>query len=126
MNAVGALPAGRLRLFVEGLEIAARIGVHHHERAAMQPLIIDVEMEIAASPHDRIGDTVDYNMVVAAATTLAEGAHIDLVEHFARALAALLHADTRVRGVSVRVAKPTALAGARAAGACWQTGCFAG
>ncbi|PZR87268.1 MAG: hypothetical protein DI537_26590 [Stutzerimonas stutzeri] len=47
---------GTMTIFVERLEIAARIGVHAHERGRTQPLLVSVDVEIAAPEADEIGD----------------------------------------------------------------------
>lgn len=105
-----------LSVFVRGLEIQAGIGVHDHERGRLQPLVIDVVLELAPAPVARLADTVDYEAVARAAREIAAEGHIGLVETFAERLALRCLADARVEAVEVRVEKPGALDGAVAPG----------
>ena len=98
------------KVFVRALKVEAWIGVYDHEHAARQPLIIDVELDIAASHCERIGDTVNYETIGQFARAIADAGHIDLVETFAERLTQACFADTRVTRARVRVEKPLALA----------------
>lgn len=103
-------------IFVRGLEIQAGIGVYDHEQGRLQPLILDVTLELRPIQIDRLSDTVNYETVARAARDIAAEGHIGLVESFAQRLAAACLQDPRVRRATVRIDKPTALEGARAAG----------
>lgn len=107
---------GPLTVFIRGLRLEAAIGVHDHEHGRLQPLVIDVELTLAAVVAERLADTVDYEAVAAAARALAEQGHIGLVETFADRLAQACLTDDRVRSVRVRVEKPGALKTAEAPG----------
>jgi dihydroneopterin aldolase len=93
---------------VDDIRIEAFIGVHGHEHDRRQSLIVAVELDIVAPPTDTIGDTIDYNRVVAAARTLADEG-IALIETFSRRLAEVLMSDPRVVKARVLVTKPGAL-----------------
>lgn len=99
-----------LRVFVRGLTIQAEIGVHAHEYGRGQPLLIDVELEIDPAHCEHIGDTVNYETIVAMARAVAAQGHCKLVEAFADRLAQACLDDARVARVRVRVEKPQALA----------------
>ena len=71
------------RIFVHGLTVDAQVGVHAHERGRTQPLIIDVELDVAWAGVERLSDTVNYEAVVEAAQAIARSGHIELVEVFA-------------------------------------------
>ena len=105
-----------LTVFVRALEVQAAIGIHDHEMGRTQPLIMDVELDLTPHHVERLADTYNYERVVKAAEALVDEGHIGLVETFAERMARSLMADARVRRVSVRVAKPEALASADAAG----------
>ena len=109
-------PPCRLRVFVRALAIEAEIGVYPHERGRRQPLVIDVELDLAPTSVDAIRDTVNYETLAQRAQALAAGGHIDLVETFAERLARDCLGDARVQRVRVRIEKPQAIAGAAAAG----------
>ena len=105
-----------LTVFVRGLEVEAAIGVHDHELGRTQPLILDVELQLAPRSVRRLEDTYNSEGVGEAARTLLAEGHIGLVETFAERLAEALMADHRIRRCRVAVAKPEALKDARAAG----------
>ena len=105
------------KVFVRGLRVEARIGVYDHELGRGQPLVIDAELDVGLIEPERLSQTYNYELIVAAARAIAESGHIGLVETFAWRLAKALLQDDRVSQVRVRVEKPLALApGAQAAG----------
>jgi 7,8-dihydroneopterin aldolase/epimerase/oxygenase len=106
----------RLTVFVEGLELQAEIGLYDHERGRVQPLSIDVELELTPATAHGIHGTVNYETLAAKAHALAASGHIELVETFAERLAADCLDHPRAIGVRVRVRKPQAIPGASAAG----------
>ena len=105
-----------LTVLVRGLEVQAAIGVHGHEHGRLQPLVVDVELDLGAGPIHRLSDTLDYEGVARVARELAGGEHIALVETFAERVALACLEDARVLAVKVRVEKPGAIPGAAAAG----------
>ncbi|MHB8286732.1 MAG: dihydroneopterin aldolase [Caulobacteraceae bacterium] len=114
-----AAPAVRLdgfRVFVRGLLVQAEIGLYPHERGRVQPLVIDVELELTPAPVAGIADTVNYETLADYAAALAAEGHVDLVETFAERLAHGCLANPRVMRARVRVEKPEALERAQAAG----------
>jgi dihydroneopterin aldolase len=98
------------RIFVTGLKVQAEIGVYRHEIGRVQPLVIDVELDVPTAGADRLSDTLNYETILAAAREIAGGGHIELVESFAERLAQACLADPRVTQARVRVEKPLALA----------------
>jgi dihydroneopterin aldolase len=98
------------KVFVRGLKVEAEIGVYPHELHRRQPLIVDVELDIAAGGWRHLADTVNYETVVEAAKAIAAGGHIGLVESFAQRLADACFAEPRVLRARIRVEKPQALA----------------
>ncbi len=98
------------RIFVRNLEVEAEIGVYDHEHGRRQPLVLEVELNIASSGVEHIGDTINYETVAAAAREVAASGHIKLVETFAEQVALHCMRDPRVLSARVRVDKPMALA----------------
>ena len=105
-----AAPRLTLRVFVRGLRVEAEIGVYAHEHGRRQPLLIDVDLDVAAASCEHIGDTVNYETVATQARALAAAGHVKLIETFAERLARACLEDDRVQKVRVRVEKPQALA----------------
>lgn len=105
-----------LTVFVRGLAVEAGIGVHDHEQGRLQPLVIDVTLELAPAPVERLADTINYETVAEAARTIVAEGHVGLVETFAERLALACLDDPRVRRCTVRIEKPGALEAAAAAG----------
>ena len=104
------------RVFVRGLRLDIEIGVHSHEHGRVQPIVVDVEIDIPPASASRLADTINYEAVVERARAIAGEGHIMLVETFAERLGRALFEDPRVFRVKVRVDKPEALAQADAAG----------
>jgi len=98
------------KVFVTGVQVQAEIGVYRHEIGRVQPLIVDVELDIPTDASDRLADTFNYEAILKAAQDLAAEGHVDLVETFAHRLAARCLADPRVTRARVRIEKPLALA----------------
>ena len=98
------------RVFVRAMRIEAQIGIYDHEHGRSQPLIVDVEMAIAASGFENIHDTVNYEAILAKAHAVAAAGHVKLVETYAEQLAKACLEDPRALQVRVRVEKPEALA----------------
>ena len=105
-----------LTVFVRGLTVEAGIGVHDHELGRLQPLVIDVMLELTPAPVERLGDTVNYETVAAAARAIVAAGHVGLVETFAQRLALACLRDEQVRRCRVRIEKPGALQSTAAPG----------
>jgi dihydroneopterin aldolase len=107
------------RVFIEGLEVVASIGIHPHEREARQRILVDVEIDMTGAPsprQDRLAETLDYEAVARAIESLAREGHVQLVETLAERIARTILADPRVARAKVRVAKPEALSNAKGVG----------
>lgn len=98
------------KVFVTGVKVQAEIGVYRHEIGRVQPLIVDVELDVPTDASDRLADTFNYEAILRAAQEVAAGGHIALVETFAHRLAERCLADPRVSRARIRVEKPLALA----------------
>ena len=107
------------RVFIEGLEIEALIGIYDWERRIRQPLLFDVEMAFdnrkpAAS--DAIEDTLNYKDVSKRLVDFVSQSDFGLVETLAERCAALILDEFGVRHVRLKLSKPGAVRGARAVG----------
>ena len=106
----GQIRTAMTKVFVTGLKVQAEIGVYRHEIGRVQPLVLDVELDVPTAGADRLSETLNYETILASAREIAGGGHIDLVETFAQRLAQACLADPRVTKARVRVEKPLALA----------------
>lgn len=98
------------KVFVTGLKVQAEIGVYRHEIGRVQPLVVDVEVDVPTDGSDRLDQTVNYETILEAAQAIAAEGHMALVETFAHRLAQRCLADPRITRARVRVEKPLALA----------------
>ena len=113
---IDAPSAGRRTrlVFVRGLELVARLGVHPHEKAAPQRVVIGVELSVFdESAPDGIGPdalerVVDYQAVVHVARAAVAAGHVMLVETLAETIAATALRDPRVAQARVTIEKPDA------------------
>jgi 2-amino-4-hydroxy-6-hydroxymethyldihydropteridine diphosphokinase len=107
------------KVFIEGLEIEALIGIYDWERRIRQPLRFDLEMAFdnrrpAAS--DAIADTLDYKAVSKRLIAFVSGSGFGLVETLAERCAALVIEEFGVEHVRLKLSKPGAVRGASAVG----------
>lgn len=107
------------KVFIEGLEIEALIGIYDWERRIRQPLLFDLEMAFdnrrpAAS--DAIADTLDYKAVSKRLIAFVSQSEFGLVETLAERCAELVLREFDVGHVRLKLSKPGAVRGARAVG----------
>lgn len=107
------------KVFIEGLEIEALIGIYDWERRIRQPLLFDLEMAFdnrrpAAS--DAIADTLDYKAVSKRLIAFVSASEFGLVETLAERCAELVLREFDVAHVRLKLSKPGAVRGARAVG----------
>jgi 7,8-dihydroneopterin aldolase/epimerase/oxygenase len=97
------------KVFVRGLTVEARIGVHRHEKGRTQKLVIDVELDVAVTDWSSLSETVNYETIAEKARKVAAQGHRGLVETFAHHLAEACFEEPRVTRARIRVEKPAAL-----------------
>src|ERR1700691_4409748 len=68
------------KVFVRGLRVDAHIGVYRHEMGRTQPLVVDVELDVAVSDWSRLSETVNYEIIAEKARQVAAEGHRGLVE----------------------------------------------
>jgi dihydroneopterin aldolase len=106
-------------VFVDGLEVRARIGVYWREKIASQPVRISVDLAVQeqdAPVDDRLANVVDYAKIAEGVRAIVDEGHYHLVETLAERVAAFALQDKRVLTARVRVEKLKAIAKARAVG----------
>lgn len=73
-------------ILVRNLEILLSIGVHEHEKAAPQRLLVSVEADTADARDegDDVGSTLDYDRICDFVRSLSLDPHVELQETVAR------------------------------------------
>ena len=103
-------PLARDSVFIEGMRVAAHIGVTAEEREISQVLRFDLELQCdlrRAGESDDISHTIDYGAVYEHVVTVVTGTPCKLLEHMASEIAnALLAAFPACHAVRVRAGKP--------------------
>ncbi|MBK9393019.1 MAG: dihydroneopterin aldolase [Uliginosibacterium sp.] len=95
-------------IFVEGLQVEARIGIYPRERSAAQMLEINLTFGVpdAAAERDDIADTIDYDKVVSRSAEVLHQRQFNLLETLGEYLVALLFEEFGAPWVRVSIAKP--------------------
>lgn len=107
------------RVFIEGLNIEAVIGIHPWERDRRQPVVLDLDMawdNRAAAGSEDIADTLNYQAVSERLLEFVGGSEFLLVETLAERCAELLMAEFGVPWLRLKLRKPEAIAEAAAVG----------
>lgn len=68
---MSGFPIAASKVFVTGVKVQAEIGVYRHEIGRLQPLIVDVELDVPTGSGDRLADTVNYETILEAARAVA-------------------------------------------------------
>lgn len=105
-------------IFIDNLALDMFIGVHDHEKAALQRVLVSLSARVdpVLSGKDDLSGVVSYGDLVRTIQALAEAGHINLVETFAERIAEAALGDPRVHAVSVRITKPQACTAAQGVG----------
>ena len=107
------------RVFIEGLEIEALIGIYDWERRIRQPLLFDLEMAFdnrVPAASDDIALTLDYKAVSKRLIEYVTASEFGLVETLAERCAEIVMNEFKVERVRLKLSKPGAVRGARAVG----------
>jgi dihydroneopterin aldolase len=96
-------------VFVDGLEVLTRVGIHPHEHEAPQPVVIDARLGYRCAPAETdASEWIDYERYCERLTRFLETKpHTRLLETLAVELAVLSFQDWRALDtVSLRLYKP--------------------
>ena len=107
------------KVFIEGLEIEALIGIYDWERRIRQVLRFDLEMAFdnrVPAASDDIADTLDYKAVSKRLVAFVGQSDFGLVETLAERCAAIVLEEFGVQWLRLKLSKPGAVRGARAVG----------
>jgi dihydroneopterin aldolase len=95
-------------LIIEGLRLAAHVGVTDEERAVAQEVLVRLEISAhleAATASDNLDDTIDYAAVLLEAEQTVAGGSFALLEHMAGRIATAVSGFKGVEGVTVEIEK---------------------
>ena len=98
------------RLFLRGLQVQARIGIHDFEQLAPQRLIIDVDLYVSLADtqavNDQLAEVVDYDFVRQVVHQRVAQGHIGLQETLCDDIMAALMAHPGVQAAQVSTREP--------------------
>ncbi len=103
---------GLRRVFIRDLILQARIGIHDHERAQSQPIVINIDASVeedTSAIADTITDVVCYETLTLQIKDVIARGHTDLVEVLAENIADTLLRDQRIMRLCIRLEKPDAI-----------------
>jgi len=100
-----------MTLKLNGLEVACVIGERPDERARLQTLRIDIELEVGdlAAETDALADTVDYAALAARIGAALVAAKCKMIERAAKVVHDVCRADSRIYDARVTVTKSGAV-----------------
>lgn len=100
------------KIYLQGLEIQASVGMLEHERQAYQPLIVDAEFITDASPtidDNDINTVLDYRTLRLALINDITNQHTDLLETLVDRCLNTIRTDfPAVLSAKIRICKPQA------------------
>lgn len=99
-------------LIVTGIRIETGIGYSKHEQGILQPLDVDLEIEVAPIEGDDAGGALDYRALKNELRRELLAHRFDLIESVAQVVAGLALDRPQAQRVTVTVHKPGALTGA--------------
>ena len=100
------------KIYIEGLQLLAIIGVYDWERQAQQRLLLDVVLHLPlqeAGKTDDLTKTVDYAAVAADMESLCQTQQPKLLESLAETLCAHILTHYPVAKVEIKLSKPDIL-----------------
>ena len=107
------------KVFIEGLEIDALIGIYDWERRIRQTLRFDLEMGFdnrKPAATDNIEDTLNYKAVSRRLVEVVSQSDFGLVETLAERCADVVLSEFNVEWLRLKLSKPGAVRGAVAVG----------
>ncbi|STX41217.1 dihydroneopterin aldolase [Legionella donaldsonii] len=101
-------------LHIQGLTVAARIGVYDWEQRICQPLLIDITIP-ADFTHceDNLANTIDYAKLCQQVTNYVETNSFHLIETVADQIARLIKNEYNLPQLTISISKPQAIKNAR-------------
>ena len=98
------------KILIESIEFLAHCGASESERNALQRISVSIELTLdlePASKSEKLGETVDYESVVAKIVQTGKSRHFHLLESMAGEIARELDFWPAIQSVRIRVKKMT-------------------
>ena len=97
-------------VFVRNLVLNCSIGIHQHERLAVQRIRVNLDLAVREGEtngqlDDELANVVCYEDLTKGLRALASREHVNLVETLAEDVATMCLGDDRVRSARVRIEK---------------------
>ena len=108
-------------VFVRDLVLDCSIGIHQHEREALQRIRVNLDLAVREGEtngqlYDELANVVCYEGLTNGVRALVSREHVNLVETLAEDVAAMCLGDDRVRSARVRIEKLDILEDAESVG----------
>lgn len=100
------------RIFIRGLRLETRIGIHPWEQRSTRPVILDLELAAdikRAAASDQIAQTLDYEAIARRLRELVTSSRYALVETLAERCAEVLQSEFGVTWLRLSLNKPGAV-----------------
>jgi 7,8-dihydroneopterin aldolase/epimerase/oxygenase len=96
------------RIFLRNLSVEASIGIHDHEKAARQRLLINVEVFLRPQRalQDDIGEVLDYDFLRQGISSMVAARHYNLQETLCQQIVEFCLANAQVLSARVSTEKP--------------------
>jgi len=107
-------------IIIEGLKVETVIGCFDWERQIIQPLMLDLVIQIdleQASNSDALADTLNYAEICEISAQVIQQAQPELIEHAAKlVLNTLFTTFTAIESIKITIRKPAIIAQANSVG----------
>ncbi|MBL6957594.1 MAG: dihydroneopterin aldolase [Rhodospirillales bacterium] len=106
-------------VFIRDLVLSCSIGVHRHEKDAVQRVRINLDLAVREGDlelEDKLGNVLCYEEIGDGVREIVGRDHVNLVETLAEEISSMCLEDSRVRSARVRVEKLDIMADATSVG----------
>ena len=105
-------------IFVEGLQVDARVGIYPREQLARQAVEINLTFGVpeAAAERDHIADTIDYDKVITRIREILAERHFNLLETLGEFIVKLMFDEFGAPWVRVSIVKLGVVRGVKRVG----------
>ncbi len=93
-------------VLIKNLALDMSIGIHAHEKANAQRVLINLELSVDYNKTEHIDDVICYESIITNIQNMVNNRHFNLVEELAEEIAALCLKDNRTNTASVQIEKP--------------------